>query len=112
MTLLIQFILQALSLIAIGKIIPGITVANFTAALIFVVILSLINLIAKPILVILTLPITLVTLGLFIFVINFVIFWFASSILKGISFANLSSLFLAWLLFSLLTTLISSALKS
>lgn len=62
---------------------PGITVASFGSALIAALVLGLVNMLVKPVLVLLTLPITIVTLGLFLIVINALLFWFVGSVLKG-----------------------------
>ena len=83
MYLLLIWILNALALIAVANFVPGIHVDGFTAALIAAFFLGLVNTLIRPIFLILTLPVTVVTLGLFIFVINGLLFWFTGSILKG-----------------------------
>jgi putative membrane protein len=65
--------------------VPGIHVTGFMAAFVAAFILGFINTLIRPIFLILTLPVTLITLGLFIFVINGLLFWLAGSILKGFS---------------------------
>ena len=83
MYLLLIWILNALALIAVANFVPGIHVDGFTAALIAAFFLGLVNTLIRPIFLILTLPVTVITLGLFIFVINGLLFWFTGSILKG-----------------------------
>ena len=96
---------------AIPIIVPGFHVERFVVALVVAFMLGLVNLVIKPILIILTLPITFVTLGLFIFVINFILFWFVVYILKGVTADSLGSLVLAWLLYSLAVTFINGLLQ-
>ncbi len=81
--LLIIWTLNALALLAVESFVPGIHVEGFMAALVAAFILGLVNTLIRPILLVLTLPVTVVTLGLFIFVINGLMFWFAGSILRG-----------------------------
>ena len=81
--LLLIWVLNALALLAVANFVPGIHVDGFTAALIAAFFLGLINTLIRPLLLLLTLPVTLLTIGLFIFVINGLLFWFVGSILKG-----------------------------
>ena len=83
MELILVWILNAVALLVVAYILPGITVASFGSALIAALVLGLLNTLVKPVLILLTLPITLVTLGLFLLVLNALVFWFAGSILKG-----------------------------
>ena len=83
MYLLLIWILNALALLAVANFVPGIHVDGFTSALIAAFFLGLINTLIRPIFLVLTLPVTVVTLGLFIFIINGLLFWFTGSILKG-----------------------------
>ena len=83
MTLIAKWFISALSLLAAPYLIPGITVRSFYIALVVALILGIINVIIRPILVILTLPITILTLGLFTFVINALLFWFVSTFVEG-----------------------------
>jgi putative membrane protein len=82
MYLLLIWILNALALIAVANFVPGIHVDGFAAALIAAFFLGLVNTLIRPIFLLLTLPVTVITLGLFIFVINGLLFWFTGSILK------------------------------
>jgi len=83
MTLLLVWILNAVALLVVAYVLPGIVVASFGSAMLAALVLGLINMLVKPVLVLLTLPITIVTLGLFLLVLNALMFWFAGSILKG-----------------------------
>lgn len=83
MKFIIRLFLTALSLILVTYIVPGIVVDSFSTALIAAFVLGLLNAVIKPVIVFLTLPITIVTLGLFIFVINAALFFFVASLIEG-----------------------------
>jgi putative membrane protein len=83
MTLILVWILNAVALLAVAYLLPGIVVASFGSAMWAALILGLVNMLVKPVLILLTLPITIVTLGLFLFVINALLFWFVGSVLTG-----------------------------
>jgi len=72
-----------MSLMAIAYLLPGIAVADFVTALVAALVLGLVNTVVRPILILLTLPATLLTLGLFIFVLNGLLFWFVGSFIEG-----------------------------
>jgi len=81
--LLLVWMLNALALIAVANFVPGIHVEGFGAALIAAFFLGLVNTLIRPLLLLLTLPVTVITLGLFIFVINGLLFWTVGSVLRG-----------------------------
>lgn len=81
--ILAKLLIAALSLIAISYLVPGISVTTFNIALLAALIFGVLNIIVRPILVILTLPITLLTFGLFTLVINGFLFWFVARFLDG-----------------------------
>lgn len=83
MRLLSRILVSALALVLVAYIIPGIEISGLYAAIIAAIVLGLLNSVVKPLLVILTLPITILTLGLFIFVINAGLFLFAASFIDG-----------------------------
>jgi len=83
MRLLLTWLINALALLALKYIMPSITVDSFITALIVAVVLGFINTLIRPIFVILTLPVTILTLGLFIFVINGLLFWAVGSFVPG-----------------------------
>lgn len=99
MNLIIRLILTALAVVILSKVLPGIALSHgFTSAIILAIVLGLLNAILKPILVILTLPITILTLGLFLLIINAIIILIAGEFLSGFSVDG----FWTALLFSLL----------
>lgn len=104
MKLITRLLLTALVLLIVAEFIPGITVDGFYPALVAAVVLGLLNLFVRPILVILTFPITIVTLGLFMFVINAALFWFAATFIDGFAVAT----FLHALLGSLIVSVASA----
>jgi putative membrane protein len=83
MRLLISWLLNAGALLAVAYFVPAIHVESFFSALIAALVLGLVNAVMRPLLILLTLPVTLLTLGLFIFVINGLLFWLVGSILSG-----------------------------
>ena len=83
MRLLLTWLINALALLALKYIMPSITVDSFVTALIVAIVLGFINTLIRPIFVILTLPVTILTLGLFIFVINGLLFWAVGSFVPG-----------------------------
>lgn len=112
MSLLLVWILNAVSLLIVAYLLPGINVASFGSALIAALVLGLLNTLVKPLLILLTLPITIVTLGLFLLVLNALVFWFAGSILKGFSVEGFWWAVLGALVYSLVSGLLSGLLSS
>lgn len=83
MRLLLVWLINAVALFALPYVFPWVKVDTFRAALIAALVLGLINTLIRPILVLLTLPVTILTLGLFIFVINGLLFWWVGSFIDG-----------------------------
>ena len=83
MKLMLVWLLNAVALLLVPFVVPGVHIDTLYSALIAVVILGLVNSVIRPLFVLLTLPVTLLTLGLFLFVINPLMFWFAGDILSG-----------------------------
>ena len=106
MQLLLIWLLNALALLTVAYVLPGIIVDGFTAALVAALILGLINMLLRPLLILLTLPVTVITFGLFILIINGLLFWFAGSVLKGFEVSG----FWVGVLGALLYSIISSVL--
>jgi putative membrane protein len=106
MKFILRLLLSALAVILLANILPGVQVSAFGSAVLVALVLSLLNLIVKPILVILTLPVTILTLGLFLLVINALIILLASSLVSGFSVDG----FWQALLFSLLLSVLESVL--
>ena len=103
MRLLLVWLLNTLALVAVAYLMPSVSIASFGAALIAAAVLGLVNTIIRPILVLLTLPVTLLTLGLFIFVINGLLFWAVASILEGFEVAGFWSAVFAAIVYSLIS---------
>lgn len=112
MAILLVWILNAVALLIVAYILPGIAVASFGSALIAALVLGLLNALVKPVLILLTLPITIVTLGLFLLVLNALLFWFAGSILKGFVVDGFGWALLGALIYSLVAGLLSGLLIS
>lgn len=104
MFILLEWFSSALAILIAAYLIPGVQVAGLWSALILAAVLGLLNIVIKPILILFTLPINILTLGLFTFVINALIILLASSIVKGFEIGG----FLNALLFSLVLTIILS----
>ena len=84
MKLILKWLLSAAALLAVAYIYSsGVSVASFGTAMIAALVIGLLNMLVRPILVVLTIPVTLITLGLFLFVINALMFWAASGVLSG-----------------------------
>src|SRR5688572_12858119 len=83
LSLLARWIVNAAALLLVAYLYPGVTVASFFAAAVAALILGLVNAVVRPILVLLTLPVTVLTLGLFLFVINALLFWLVAEIVQG-----------------------------
>ncbi len=111
MNLIIRILLTAVAVVVLAKFLPGVNVAGFTGAIIVAIVLGLLNAILKPILVILTLPITFLTLGLFLLVINACLILLASEFLDGFSVSGFWTALLFSLLLSFLQSLLFSILK-
>ena len=109
MKLLTIWILNALALIAVANFVPGIHVDGFAAALVAAFLLGLVNTLIRPLLLLLTLPVTLFTLGLFIFVINGLLFWLVGSVLRGFMVDSFGHGVLGALLYSLFSWAMSAA---
>jgi putative membrane protein len=112
MTLILVWILNAVALLVVAYLLPGIAVASFGSALIAALVLGLLNMLVKPVLILLTLPITIVTLGLFLIVLNALLFWFAGSILKGFQVNGFWWAVIGAILYSIISGLLSTLLAS
>jgi putative membrane protein len=110
MRLLARWIINALALFALPYLFTSIQVKGFGVALIAAAVLGLINALIRPILIVLTLPINLLTLGLFTFVINALLFWFVASFVPGFDVAGFWPAFWGALVFSLISWAASSLL--
>ena len=107
MKLLLLWLVNALSLLAVAYFLPSVSVASFYIALIAALLLGLVNTLIRPLLVLVTLPITILTLGLFTLVINALLFWFVASFVEGFRVAGFWSAFWGALLYSVISSLAS-----
>jgi len=107
--LLLIWILNALALFAVANYVPGIHVDGFGSALIAAFFLGLVNTLIRPLLLLLTLPVTLLTLGLFIFVVNGTLFWLVGSVLRGFVVDSFWHGVLGAFLYSIFSWALSSA---
>lgn len=112
MNTLINWLVRALLILATAYLVPGFVVGNFTGALVLVLILGFLNILVKPILLLLTLPINILTLGIFTIVINAVILQLAINIVPGMSSASFGTTLIASLVMSLLSAVAGMVLKS
>ena len=110
MRLLIKWLLSALALLAVAYLYSGVQVTTYSSALLAAAVIGLLNMFVRPVLVVLTLPVTIVTLGLFLFVINALLFWAASGLLSGFHVNSFFAALVGSLIYSLLGVLIESAL--
>ncbi len=108
MILLLKWLGLALSIMFVGWIVPGIAISSFTTALIAAVVIALVNLVIKPVLIFLTLPVNILTLGLFILVINALLFMFVAYLVPGVEVSGFWSAFLGALILSILSIGISA----
>jgi len=111
MKLLVRWIINALVLLLIGHLVSGIEVASFYIALITALLLGLVNALVRPFLLFITLPINIITLGLFTLVINALLFWFVASFVEGFAVAGFWSAFLGALIFSILSSITSAGIR-
>ncbi len=111
MKILVRWLLLAAALLLVANIYPGVQVASFGAAMIAALVLGLFNTLLRPILVLLTLPVTLLTLGLFLFVINALLFYFAASVIDGFHVAGFVAALVGSVLYSLCGLVIDVAME-
>lgn len=102
LNILIQWVLFALALLFVAWVVPGITLAGFMPALLAVLVMSLINVFIRPLLMFLAIPINLLTLGLFTFIINAFLFLFVAHIVSGFAVAGFLSALLGSILLSII----------
>jgi putative membrane protein len=111
MKLILRILLSALSVIILANVLPNVSVDSFMTAVLVAVVLSLLNFLVKPILVILTLPVTIVTFGLFLLIINAIIILLADKLIEGFAVSNIWWALIFSLLLSFLQSIFFSLLK-
>lgn len=112
MKIILTWLLAACALLLLAYLYPGVQVQSFTSALIAAAVIGLFNAVLRPILVILTLPVTIVTLGLFLFVINALLFWAAASVLSGFQVSGFVAALVGSLIYSVLMLVVNAATRS
>jgi putative membrane protein len=100
MKLLFKWLLSAAALLLVAHLYSGVQVQSFTTALIASLVIGLLNTVLRPVLVVLTLPVTVLTLGLFLFVVNALMFWSASGLLAGFHVTGFAAALIGSLLYS------------
>lgn len=109
--LIAKWLLSASALLFVAYIYTGVEVRSFGAAMVAALVIGLLNIFMRPVLVVLTLPVTVLTLGLFLFVVNAVVFWAASALLAGFVVHGFVGALVGSLLYSALGIIIDSALE-
>ncbi len=111
MKLIVRWLLLAAALLLVAHLYAGVTVASFGSALVAAFVLGLFNTLVRPLLVLLTLPVTILTLGLFLFVINALMFWAAASVLDGFGVTGFVAALVGSLLYSVCGLVIDVAVE-
>ena len=111
MKIVVRWLLLAAALLLVAYLYPGVTVSSFGSAMIAALVLGLLNTLLRPLLVLLTLPVTVLTLGLFLFVINALMFYFAASLLAGFHVNGFVAALIGSLLYSLCGMVIDVAME-
>jgi putative membrane protein len=112
MKIVVRWLLLAAALLLVAQLYPGVQVRSFGSAMIAALVLGLFNTLLRPILVLLTLPVTLLTLGLFLFVINALMFYFAAAVLDGFQVSGFVAALIGSLLYSVCGLVIDAAMES
>jgi putative membrane protein len=110
MRLLLTWLINALALFALPYLMSSVTVTNFGAAIVAALVLGLVNTLIRPILVLLTLPVTVISLGLFILVINALLFWGVTHLVNGIAVTGFFAALIASILYSIISWALSTLL--
>lgn len=110
MRLILLWILNALALLAVPYVLPSVQVASFATALVAALVLGLINAVLRPLFILLTLPVTVLTLGLFILVINGLMFWLAGALISGFHVGGFWPAVLGALLYSVVSWALTNLL--
>ncbi|MEK7073209.1 MAG: phage holin family protein [Patescibacteria group bacterium] len=111
MMLIVRWIVNTLAVILVANVVPGIAVRDFYTALIVALVYGLLNAVVRPLLLILTLPINLLTLGLFTFVLNALLFWLVARIVPGFNVAGFAPAFWGALILTVVSYLTNAMLR-
>ena len=109
--LLVRLVINAALLLFVSRLVPGFYVEGWGSAFIGAVVLGLVNFFVRPVMVILTFPLTIVTMGLFLLVVNALMLWLVSGLVPGIHLRGFGSAILGSLLLSLLNLAVSSMVR-
>jgi putative membrane protein len=109
--LLAKWLLSASALLFVAYVYNGVQVSSFGAAMLAALVIGLLNTVVRPVLVVLTLPVTVLTLGLFLFVINALVFWAAAGVLDGFQVRGFLAALVGSLIYTLIGVVIESALE-
>jgi putative membrane protein len=101
--LFLVWLINALALLVLPYVVPSVQVDGFVTALVAALVLGFVNTLLRPVLVLLTLPVTLVSLGLFIFVINGLLFWMVANLLDGFHVAGFGSAVLGAIVYAVIS---------
>lgn len=107
MRLLLLWLINALALVAVPHVVTSVVVTSFWTAVVAALLLGLVNTLLRPVLILLTLPINIVTLGLFTLVINGLLFWLVATFVDGFAVTGFASALLGALVYSVISTLLS-----
>jgi len=107
LALLLRWFLNAAALMLVAYLFPGVQVDSLGAAILAALVLGLVNAVIRPVLLVLTLPVTILTLGLFIFVVNALMFWLAAEIVGGFHVAGFGAALVGSILYSVITLVTS-----
>ena len=111
MKLIVRWLLLAAALLLVAYLYPGVTVSSFGSAMIAALVLGLLNTLLRPLLILLTLPVTLLTLGLFLFVINAAMFYLAARVLDGFAVSGFLAALVGSLIYSVCSVVIDAAME-
>ena len=111
MNILARILITAILVLVIAKLLPGVTVDSFSTSIVVAIVLAFLNLIVKPVLVILTLPVTILTLGLFLLIINGLMIVLCTRIVGGFAVHSFFTAFLFSIILSIAQSLIFSSSK-
>ena len=109
--LLVKWLLSASALLFVAYVYTGVTVSSFGSAMLAALVIGLLNIVVRPVLVLLTLPVTVLTLGLFLFVINAIVFWAAAAVLDGFQVRDFVAALVGSLIYTAIGVVIESALE-
>ena len=111
MKIILRWLLLAAALLLVAHLYSGVVIGSFGAAMLAAFVIGLFNTLLRPILVLLTLPVTVLTLGLFLFVINALMFYVAASVLDGFQVAGFGAALIGSILYSLCGLVIDAAME-